>query len=226
MNAQMKKRMAIVGGIIVIVVILLLAFLGGGNAAKVTSVADAAAGSADGSKIQVTGKVVDNSYSVDGTGTLNFDIADENDAAQATTVHVSYDKGVSSTFGNGVTAICTGRMENGTLTCSELVTKCPSKYENASEALTVSQLLGYETSKMQGKTVKVTGYVGKLADATSKVRFVLSDEAGGDSKQSTLSIAFSGALSDEVVDGTQVVVTGSLTDGKGNFLATEVSVSK
>ena len=56
MNAQMKKRMAIVGGIIVIVVILLLAFLGGGNAAKVTSVADAAAGSADGSKIQVTGK--------------------------------------------------------------------------------------------------------------------------------------------------------------------------
>lgn len=227
MNAQMKKRMAIVGGVIVIVVILLLAFLGGGNAAKVTSVQDAAGSDLDGKKVQVTGVVVDNSYSVDSTGALSFDIAAEDDVAQATTLHVVYDKGVSSTFGNGVTAICTGHMENGTLSCSELVTKCPSKYENSSEALSVSQLLGYDSSKMEGKTVKVTGYVSSLGDATAKVRFVLADEQDAtNAGENTLNIEYSGALSEDIADGSQVVVTGSLADDSGSFLATEVALSK
>lgn len=227
MNAQMKKRMAIVGGVIVIVVILLLAFLGGGNAAKVTSVQDALNGDLEGKKVQVTGQVVENSYSVDSNGSLSFDIAAEDDVAQATTLHVVYDKGVSSTFGNGVTAICTGHMENGTLNCSELVTKCPSKYENSSEALTVSQLLSYDSSKMEGKTVKVTGYVSSLGDATAKVRFVLSDEEDAASSDgSTLNIEYTGALSDDVTDGVQVVVTGSLADDNGSFMATDVALSK
>lgn len=45
------------------------------------------------------------------------------------------------------------------LECSELVTKCPSKYENADSALTVEQLLGYGES-VYGKVVKVAGSVG------------------------------------------------------------------
>lgn len=229
MNAQMKKRMAIVGGVIVIVVILLLAFLGGNNAATVATVAEVSSGAYQDKKVQVTGVVVDNSYSVDSNGVLTFDIAAEDDAGQATTLHVTYDQGASSTFGNGVTAICTGRMgDDGTLTCTELVTKCPSKYENSSEALTVSELLDYDFSKMEGKTVKVTGYVSSLADATANVRFVLADETSdtASADQPALSIAFTDALSDEVADGTKVVVTGSLTSKDGGFTAAEVALSE
>ena len=229
MNTQMKRRMAIVGGVIVIVVILLLAFLGGNSSAKVATVTEVASGAYEDTKVQVTGVVVDNSFSIDSNGTLSFDIAAEDDAAQQTTLHVTYDKGASSTFGNGVTAICTGRMdEDGTLSCTELVTKCPSKYENASEALTVTDLLGYDFSNMGGKTVKVTGYVSSIGDATADVRFMLTDEQGNSisADQPALSIVYAGALSDGVTDGAKVVVTGSLTDEEGGFKATEVALSE
>lgn len=229
MNAQMKKRMAIAGGVIVIVVILLLAFLGGSNAATVATVAEVSSGAYRDKKVQVTGIVVDNSYSVDDNGTLSFDIAAEDDAAQATTLHVTYDQGASSTFGNGVTAICTGRIgDDGTLACSELVTKCPSKYENSSEALTVAELLEYDFSKMEGKTVKVTGYLGNLADATVSERFTLTQEQGDASANivPTLHVAYSGALSDEITSGSLVVITGSLTSEDGGFTATEVALSE
>lgn len=70
-------------------------------------------------------------------------------------LEVRYDGAASSTFGNDVTAICTGKINDaGVLECSELVTKCPSKYENADSALTVEQLLGYGES-VYGKVVKV-----------------------------------------------------------------------
>ena len=79
MNSKMKKRMVVVGGIIVIVVILLAAVLGGGMSAKVVSVSDLANGSYADKKIQVSGTVVDNSYSVDADGALQFDIAAEDE---------------------------------------------------------------------------------------------------------------------------------------------------
>ena len=45
-----------------------------------------------------------------------------------------YQGAASSTFGDDVTAICTGRVgDDGVLRCSELVTKCPSKYEGAGD---------------------------------------------------------------------------------------------
>ena len=44
------------------------------------------------------------------------------------------------------------------LNASELVTKCPSKYENATNALTVSQLTGYG-DEVVDKPVKVAGAV-------------------------------------------------------------------
>lgn len=220
MNAKMKRRMIAVGGVIVIVIIVLLAVVASNNNAKVMNVAEAAEYAGD-SKVQVSGMVVENSYSVDSDGVLTFSIEDEDAGDDATTLAVSYDQGVSSTFGNGVTAICTGRIESGTLVCSELVTKCPSKYENASTALTVSQLLGYDSEEMNGKTVKVAGAVSELTDATAQTRFVLVD---ADDASSALPIEYSAALSEDVVDGASVVVTGALNDTGSAFAATEVAL--
>ncbi|MDO4183000.1 MAG: cytochrome c maturation protein CcmE [Coriobacteriia bacterium] len=218
MNSKTKKRMIVVAGVILIVVIVLLAVVGGSSSATVTTVKDASAGAMADKKIQVSGAVVDNSYSVDSNGVLTFDIADMQDASA--TLHVSYDKGVSATFGNGIEAICTGRMDaSGTLVATELVTKCPSKYENATDALGVSQLLGYGES-MVGKTAKVAGTVksGTLGDATQQVRFVLADADGAE-----LPVNFGGALFSAVDEGARVVVTGAL-DASGLFLATDVAL--
>ena len=220
MNSKMKKRMVAVGGVIVIVVIVLMAFVGGGNAAKVVSVGDAAGGAYESKKVQVSGLVVDNSYTVDPAGVLSFDIAAEDDPTQAVKLRVVYDKGVSATFGNGISAICTGRVQDGMLVCTELVTKCPSKYENATEALSVAKLKGYDLQAMEGTTVKVAGSVAQLGDVTSAERLVISDSADA---SATLGVVFSGALPADVAEGSSVVLTGAL-DADGRFLATEVAL--
>lgn len=227
MNARMKRRMAAVAGIIVIVVIAAFALVAGSTSAKVASVAEAAGGSLGSQKVEVTGVVMDNSYEIDGNGVLTFSIRDEGtdlaDAASGkdATLKVSYDKGVSATFGNGVSAICTGKIDDsGTLVATELVTKCPSKYENASDALSVSSLLGYGDS-MVGKTVKIEGVLGSsgLADVSKSTRFVLEDEAGGKS----LKVKFTGAVPDDAQEpGTKLVLQGSLGQD-GSFLATSVA---
>ena len=226
MNSSMKKRAIVVGGIIVIVVIVLVAVLSAGTAAKVVTASEAASGSYGDAKLQVTGTVVDNSYSVDERGVLAFRIQDEGASAAGGSsggaqLPVRYEKGVGATFGNGVTAICTGRIDDaGVLQCSELVTKCPSKYESASGALTVGQLLSYDAETMVGKTVKVEGTVqaGTLAPATAAVRMVIEGDGAGQA----LSIVYAGALPDGIADDTAVVVTGALqTDGA--LLATDVA---
>ena len=219
MNTKMKKRMIVVGGIIVIAIILLLAFVGAGNNAKVVSVAEAADGSYEGAKVQVTGTVVDNSYSVDGDGVLTFSIQDKDDPSA--TMAISYDKGVSATFGNGIEAICTGRMQGSELVCTELVTKCPSKYENATEALSISELLSYDLEKMVGNTVKVAGSVqaGSIKDATADVRLIIEDT----DEDIALNIVYGGALSDDVKDGASVIISGAL-QADGTFKATEVAL--
>ena len=220
MNSKMKKRMVAVGGVIVIVVIVLMAFVGGGNAAKVVSVGDAVGGAYDSKKVQVSGLVVDNSYTVDPAGVLSFDIAAEDDPTQAVKLRVVYDKGVSATFGNGISAICTGRVQDGMLVCTELVTKCPSKYENATEALSVAKLKGYDLQAMEGTTVKVAGSVAQLGDVTGAERLVIADAADA---SATLGVVFSGALPADVAEGSSVVLTGAL-DADGRFLATEVAL--
>lgn len=220
MNSKMKKRMVAVGGVIVIVVIVLMAFVCGGNAAKVVSVGDAAGGAYESKKVQVSGLVVDNSYTVDPAGVLSFDIAAEDDPTQAVKLRVVYDKGVSATFGNGISAICTGRVQDGMLVCTELVTKCPSKYENATEALSVAKLKGYDLQAMEGTTVKVAGSVAQLGDVTSAERLVIADAADAGT---TLGVVFSGALPADVAEGSSVVLTGAL-DADGRFLATEVAL--
>lgn len=220
MNKKMKRRLAAVSGVIVIVLILVLAVVTGGNAAKSVTVADLGSGSYSSQKVQVSGTVVDNSFTTS-QGKLTFDIYDPQDSA-ASPVRVVYDKGASSTFGNGVTAICTGKVdESGTLQCTELVTKCPSKYENASDALSVEKLLGYG-SKIDGKTVKVAGVVkaGSLGDATSDIRMVIADASSKESAE--LKVSYAGALTDSIAEGSSVVATGSL-GADGVFAATDIS---
>ena len=219
MNAKMKKRMIAVSGVIVIVLILVLAFVGGNTAATTMSIAEAAENPQAGQKVQVSGNVVQDSFSTS-NDVLTFKIYDP-EGDPATQLEVRYDGAASSTFGNDVTAICTGKInDEGVLECSELVTKCPSKYENADSALTVEQLLGYGES-VYGNVVKVAGSVGvgSLKAAGQGDRFILVDAETGDS----MPVIFEGALSDEVSDGSAVVLTGSLgADGK--FAATDVAL--
>ena len=219
MNAKMKKRMIAVSGVIVIVLILVLAFVGGNTAATTMSIAEAAENPQAGQKVQVSGNVVQDSFSTS-NDVLTFKIYDP-EGDPATQLEVRYDGAASSTFGNDVTAICTGKINDaGVLECSELVTKCPSKYENADSALTVEQLLGYGES-VYGNVVKVAGSVGagSLQAAGQSDRFILVDAETGDS----MPVVFEGALSDGIADGSAVVLTGSLgADGK--FAATDVAL--
>lgn len=219
MNAKMKKRMIAVSGVIVIVLILVLAFVGGNTAATTMSIAEAAENPQAGQRVQVSGNVVQDSFSTS-NDVLTFKIYDP-EGDPATQLEVRYDGAASSTFGNDVTAICTGKINDaGVLECSELVTKCPSKYENADSALTVEQLLGYGES-VYGNVVKVAGSVGagSLKAAGQGDRFILVDAETGDS----MPVVFEGALSDGIADGSAVVLTGSLgADGK--FAATDVAL--
>ena len=211
--------MMAVTGIIVIVLVVILAVVGGSGAAKSATVADAVAGKYADQKIQVTGNVVENSYATN-DNVLTFAIYDK-DGNPAEQLNVRYEGGVSATFGNDVTAICTGKIAgDGVLHATELVTKCPSKYENADSALTVEQLLGYGES-VYGNVVKVAGSVGaeSLKAAGQGDRFILVDAETGEA----MPVVFEGALSDEVSDGSAVVLTGSLgADGK--FAATDVAL--
>ena len=219
MNAKMKKRMIAVSGVIVIVLILVLAFVGGNTAATTMSIAEAAENPQAGQKVQVSGNVVQDSFSTS-NDVLTFKIYDP-EGDPATQLEVRYDGAASSTFGNDVTAICTGKINDaGVLECSELVTKCPSKYENADSALTVEQLLGYGES-VYGNVVKVAGSVGagSLKAAGQGDRFILVDTEAGDS----VPVVVEGALSDEVAEGSTVVLTGSLGDD-GKFAATDVAL--
>ena len=219
MAATQKQKFIAVGGIVVIVVVLMLAFFSANTATKVMTVAQAAQPASVGQRVEVTGNVVNNSFDIQGD-ILTFAIADPDDPA--TDLQVSYDRGVSATFGNGVTAICTGTIaDDGVLVCSELVTKCPSKYESITDALTVGRLLGYG-EQITDRTVKVQGVLqqGSLADVTANARFVLED---GEDTSLAFPVKYQGSLSDEVQEGATVVLQGSL-GADGAFTATEVAL--
>lgn len=220
MNTKTKRRMIVVTGVIIMVLIVVLAVVGGSSSAKPATISDLATGEYVDQKIQVSGNVVENSYTTEGD-VLTFDIYDPNgDASQQ--LRVRFEGGVSATFGNNVTAICTGKMgQDGVLNCSELVTKCPSKYENATDALSVGQLLGYGDG-IVGNTVKVSGVVkdGTLKAAGEGDRLVIVD-AGNAADQ--LAVLFDGALSEDIADGSSLVLTGSM-DEQGKFAANDVAL--
>ena len=233
MGSNQKRRFIIVGGIIVIVMIVALAIVSAGTGRAVMTVAQATDQQARGQRVEVTGNVVDNSFSIShnaqsGADELVFDIYDTDDPES--TLHVFYDKGVAATFGNGVTAICKGEIDDsGTLRCSELVTKCPSKYETATDALDVERLLGYG-AEIIDKPVKVKGRInmGTLDAPTASVRFTFVDARN---EKITMPVKFAGAIPDTIQESVQngeegapkltgvVVLTGSL-GSDGSFAAT------
>ena len=220
MNSKLRRRLIVVTGVIIIVIIVVLAIVQGATGARTVSVAEAASGDFAGRRIQVSGKVVDNSYEIT-DNILTFAIYDE--AAPLTQLWVRYDGALSATFGNQVTAICTGTMSgDGILDCYTLVTQCPSKYESATDALSVSRLLAYGPEAVD-VTVKVSGSVKdkSLQPAGSTTRLVLVDLKTGEE----LPIHFNGGLASEIKDGSTLVITGSL-DRQGLFLATDVSLEE
>lgn len=218
----MKKRLVVVTGLIIIVLIVVLAVVGGNSSAKAVSVSQAASGDYSGKRVQVTGNVVDDSYSTDSDGVLTFSIYDP-DAEASVQLPVSFDGGVSATFGNDVTAICTGKMtDGGVLQCSELVTKCPSKYESGTEALEVSRMLEYGDDIVD-TTVRVRGTVkaGSQNAAGQGDRFVLVDSADSGAE---VPVTYGDAVSEETLaDGASVVLTGHMT-AEGKFDATNVAL--
>ena len=216
MNKAAKKRLVIVGLIIVMVAVVLFAVLGSGGVATSLSVAQAATGEYDGKKVQVAGPVVQDSYTSEG-GSALFEIVDEVDPSA--TLRVVYDGAMPATFGNGVTAICTGVIEGDLITCAELVTKCPSKYESAEGAVTAS-MIATNPGAYVGAEVKLAGYVtaGTIAGVDADVRFVVNSQG------SSLNIAYDGALPEGMEDGSAVVITGSLAEGAEVFNATDVAL--
>lgn len=216
MNKAAKKRLVIVGLVIVIVAVVLFCVLGSGGAATSLSVAQAASGDYDGKKVQVAGAVVQDSYASEGTAAV-FSIADDDDPSS--TIRVSYTGAMPATFGNGVTAICTGVLEGNGLTCTTLVTKCPSKYESAEGSVTVSTLLA-NADAYRGAEVKLAGYVtaGSIAGIDADVRFNVNSQG------SSLDVVFDGALPEGMEDGSAVVVSGTLSQDGATFEADEVAL--
>ncbi|MDR3315515.1 MAG: cytochrome c maturation protein CcmE [Coriobacteriales bacterium] len=207
MNAQLKKRLIIVTLIIVIVAATTFAYAGASGASKVVSVAEAASGSYNTQRVQVSGTVVDDSFTTT-ENELAFWIFDPANGSAAQ-VKIIYQGTAANTFGNGVEAICTGKLdEKGVLYATELVTKCPSKYETSTNALGVSQLLAYGESIVD-KPVQVTGSVkvGSIpASRQGTVRFILVDADGSEE----LAIQTNEGLSEEITDGSTLVLTGTL----------------
>ena len=216
MNKAAKKRLVIVGLVIAMVAIVMFAVLGSGGVATSLTVAQAASGEYEGKKVQVAGPVVQDSYTSEG-GSALFEIADETDPSA--TIRVVYDGAMPATFGNGVTAICTGVIQGDVLTCAQLVTKCPSKYESAEGAVTVA-MIASNPGAYVGAEVKLAGYVtaGTIAGIDADVRFVINSQG------SSLDVAYDGALPEGMEDGSAVVVTGVLEQGGKVFAASDVAL--
>ena len=215
MNRSAKRRLVVVGGIIVVAMLVIVAIAGSGGAASSLSISDVVSGDYRGKKVQVSGSVVADSLTSEGSTAL-FEIQPE-DASGQETLTVRYDGALPATFGTGVVAICTGTVESGnTLTATELVTKCPSKYESAEGSLTVKGLLD-QAESMTGEATKVCGYVrGEVlpVDAAEGYRFTL------ESQGATINVIWDGGIDEAVTDGTALVVSGAL-NADGTFTASD-----
>ena len=226
MNKRARNRLIGIAIIIILGLVALFATLTTRNSSFNMTVAEAADPSNIGERVKVSGVVVNGSWDKR-TNPMRFEIRDENDTdGTGPTITVVYTGAtVPSTFGDGVTAIVTGVMEDGAIIkSSEMITKCPSKYETATDAYSVAQLL-QRAEAMVEVPVKVAGYVkdGKVNPSGSAVRFVLVDEQGGVAE---LNIAFEGALPNEVESpDTKVVLTGEM-NSNGAFDAVSVALEE
>ena len=217
MNKKAKRRLVVAGGIIVIAMLVIVAIAGAGGAASSLTIADVLSGEYEGRGVQVSGSVVADSLTSEGSR-ATFEIQPEEGSTDAASspLTVSGDGALPATFGTGVVAICTGTMEDGVLSATELVTKCPSKYESAEGSLTVKGLLD-QADSLTGEATKVCGYVrGDVlaVNAAEVYRFTL------ESQGATVNVLWDGGLDEAVTDGVALVVAGTL-NADGTFTASE-----
>ena len=222
MNKRAKQRLLGVTILIFVAIGALIGFtrLNNGAATPVTFAELKSDATLAGRQIEVTGKVVAGSW-VSGSKPFIFEIEDSEDA-DAGTLRVVWNDVVPGSFGDGTEATVTGVLaEDGSIEAKYLVTKCPSKYESATGALTVGDVIN-RTEELIGSTLKVSGFVvdGSVQPVGSSERFRIADNTDG---ADALAIAFGGGLSDEFGDGAKVVITGSI-EADGVFQATEVAL--
>lgn len=216
MNKKAKRRLVVVGGIVVIAMLVIVAIAGSGGAASSLGIADVLGGGYEGKKVQVSGSVVADSLKAEGS-TAVFSIAPE-DGNAADQLTVSYKGALPATFGTGVVAICTGTVADGTLEATEMVTKCPSKYESAEGSLTVKGLLD-QAASLTGKDTKVCGYVrGEINPAGSESRFTI------ESQGEAIDVVYDGGLDENVKDGTALVIEGQLGEDGAFHASTQPSI--
>jgi len=226
-NKRARNRLIGVTAIVLLAIVAIVASIGQGEGttAFFKTVKEATSdANLQGERLKVGGAVIAGSWDKK-SNPMTFTIRDEADTAETgPTIKVVYYGPVPSTFGDGVTAIVTGELSpDGTIEADEMITKCPSKYESATGALPIADLLGKGES-MVGKTVKTTGYVkaGTIVAPGGGARFyVTSTPTGGEQ----VAVVFEGALPSGMTDGSQVVMTGAI-EADGNFVATNLALEQ
>jgi cytochrome c-type biogenesis protein CcmE len=178
-----------------------------------------------GDRVKVGGAVVAGSWNKQ-SNPMKFTIREESDAAgTGPTIKVVYSGAAPNTFGDGVVAIVTGQMDaNGVIQASEMITKCPSKYQSAVGAIPVAELSKGAT--LVGKAgLQTTGYIkpGSIGPANASARFVIAEKPDGTGK--VVTVKYAGALPDTIKDSTKVVITGTL-ESADTFNATAVALSQ
>ena len=222
MNKRARTRLIGVTAIVLVAVAAIVFGMGGKQGAYYKSVDQVASDSSlVGKRVRVGGAVVPGSWDK-GTNPMRFTIrAEEDSAGTGKTIKVVYSKSAPSTFGDGVVAIVTGTLQpDGVIESTDMITKCPSKYESAASAMSVAALVANKDAKMT--FTKVTGYLvpNTLVPPSSGERFKLADSKDGSG--ATVSVVFEGTVPDGV-ESKKLVVTGK-HDASGTFTATEVAV--
>jgi len=224
LNKRARTRLIGVTAIILIAVAAIFLASGNQSAAYYKTVQETAQDQElVGERVKVGGAVVAGSWDRK-SNPMTFDIRDEEDSeGTGPTVTVVYNGSMPSTFGDGVVAIVTGELDGSkTIAADEMITKCPSKYESASGALPLADLVSSGES-MVGKTVKVAALVkaGSITAPGSGARFVAVSEAG----DVEVPVVWEGALPEGMTDGSAVVLSGAI-EADGNFVATDVALSE
>lgn len=222
MNKRARNRLIGVTAIVLLAIAAIFMSIGNrGGTSYYKSVKEVATDKTlVGERVKIGGAVVTGSWDKK-TNPMTFDIRDEKDTAgTGATVKVVYNGAVPSTFGDGVTAIVTGELKDGaTIEAGEMITKCPSKYESATGAMSVSAIKDGQTFE----DISLTGYVvkGSIVAPGAGARFVLAGTADGTG--TTYPVTWEGALPAGMIDGSQVVLKGSVA-ADGTITATSVAL--
>ena len=141
MNKRARNRLVGVTAIVLMLVGVILYTTMQSNGAYSKSVDEVIKDkSLVGKRVRVSGSVVPGSWDK-GSNPMLFAIKAEN-GGQGGVLKVSYEGAAPNTFGDGVVAIVTGELKSdGSIVSSDMITKCPSKYESATGAMTVANLI-------------------------------------------------------------------------------------